>query len=138
MTRLQNACKSGRTLSWKLEENTKGTLIQLVWKHPQDICAELKVHTSGPVGSNLNNSKVVAGIPAAAGQPRKRSRRNNPSRLCRNARRLQHFLRRKSSSGNNPQPALTDSPSNVVSGQRTEWRAEADNLKDFIEKDVLC
>ena len=93
--------------SWKLQEN----LIQLVWKHPQDIRVKLKVHTSGPVGSNLNNSKVVAGIPAAAGQPRKRSRRNNPSRLRSNARRLQHFLDRKSSSGNNPQPALTDSSS---------------------------
>ena len=73
----------------------------------------------------------MAGIPAAAGQPRKRSRRNNPSRLRRNARRLQHFLDRKSSSGNNPQPALTDSPSSVVSGQQTEWCAEADDLKDF-------
>ena len=93
------------------------------------------MNTSGPVGSNLNNSKVVAGIPAAAGQPRKRSRRNNPSRLRRNARSLQHFLDRKSSSGNNPQPALTDS---VVSGQWTEWCAEADDLKDFIEKDVSC
>ena len=26
---LQNACDSGRTLSWKVQENAKGTLIQL-------------------------------------------------------------------------------------------------------------
>ena len=39
---LQNACKSGKAHSWKLQKNTKRTLIQMVWKHPQEICVELK------------------------------------------------------------------------------------------------
>ena len=72
---LQNASKSGRALSWKVQENTKVILIQLVWKHPQEIRAELKGHTktsSGAVGSNLNKSKTAAGMPVAAGEPQKR------------------------------------------------------------------
>ena len=31
-TALSSACKSGRSLSWKVQENSKGMLIQLVWK----------------------------------------------------------------------------------------------------------
>ena len=29
---LSTVCKSGRSLSWKVQENSKGVLIQLVWK----------------------------------------------------------------------------------------------------------
>ena len=144
---LQNASKSGRALSWKVQENTKGTLIQLVWKHPQEIRAELKGHTkisSGAVGSNLNKSKTAAGMPVAAGEPQKR-RRNNPSRLRRNARRLQYFLDRKASQSGNepPQPVVTATvlPSNTTQETANEEQVEqteADDLKGFIEKNVLC
>ena len=80
----------------------------------------------------------MAGIHTTAGEPRKR-RRNNHSRLRRNARRLQYFLDRKSSSGNKP---LADLPnSSVAPGTANIHQiehAEADYLKDFIEKDVFC
>ena len=64
---LQNTSKSGRALSWKVQENTIGILIQLV---PQEIRAELKGYTktfSGAVGSNLNKSKTAAGMETSAG-----------------------------------------------------------------------
>ena len=132
---LQNASKSGRALSWKVQENKKGILSQLVWKQPQEICAELKGHTktsSGTVGSNLNKSKTVAGMSVAAGEPQKR-RRNNPSQICRNARRLQHFLDRKASSGNEPpQPVVTSNTAQETANEEHVEQAEADDLKGFI------
>ena len=89
------------------------------------------------MGSNLNKSKTAAGMPVAAGKPHKR-RRNNPSRLRRNARKLQHFFDRKASSGSEPpQPvvAATFLPSNTAQDTTNEKQvehAEAD------EKNVLC
>jgi hypothetical protein len=35
---LSTACQSGRSLSWKVQENNKGILIQLVWKAEPDSC----------------------------------------------------------------------------------------------------
>ena len=48
---LQKSSKSGRALSWNVQENTKGILIQLIWKHPQEIRAELKGHTKTSSGA---------------------------------------------------------------------------------------
>ena len=42
-TALSSACKSGRSLSWKVQENSKGMLIQLVWKAEP---------VNGPTGGN--------------------------------------------------------------------------------------
>ena len=91
---LLNAHASGRTLSWKVQENAKGTLIQLVWKKP---AAETSLDSglTDTVGSNLN--KIAAKSDKPAENPRNK-KRNNPSRVHRNARRLQSFLDRKRSS----------------------------------------
>ena len=44
---LQNACESGRTLSWKVQE---GTLIQLPWKQIPIVCLD-EGHSISMVGS---------------------------------------------------------------------------------------
>ena len=45
-----NNYKSGRSLSWKVQENNKGTLIQLVWKAEPE---------SGPVGTGKTTRSDV-------------------------------------------------------------------------------
>ena len=53
---LQNACDSGRTLSWKVQENAKGTLIQLHGLETDipGVCLDEGCSVS-MVGSNLNS-----------------------------------------------------------------------------------
>ena len=53
---------------------------------------------------------------------------------------MRHFLDRRSSSGNKPKHALANLSSSVAQGTANvdQTKAEADDLKDFIEKDVLC
>ena len=75
------ACNSGKSLSWKVQENDKGILVQLVWKSNSSDPA--------PVCSNWN-SKLT---PDSNTPPEKR--RVCPSRARRNARRLQSFLEKK-------------------------------------------
>ncbi len=100
---IDSACNTGRKLSWKVQESEKGTLIQLVWKSE-----------SVPAGNAWRNEKVrsnwntppapssSAGSTATAEGPLKK-KRVPPSRLRRNARRLQAFLERRKAVEDAPQ-----------------------------------
>ena len=128
---LQNACNSGRTLSWKVQENAKGTLIQLIWKLIPVVCLD-KGHSISMVGSNSNSTKPEFDKPAD--KPRKR-RRNNPSRIRRNARRLRSFLDSRFSSGSRSKPEV---PKLTDSTTLDEGTIEDKGLKQFLEENVGC
>ena len=69
---IESACASGKRLSWKIQESDRGTLVQLVWK---PICGFRATGCSSEkVGSNWSYQK-----------------RKSPSRLRRDAQRLQKF-----------------------------------------------
>ena len=74
---IQTALKSGRKLSWKLQESARGTLVQLVWK------------------SDLPSPARVNHRPELAASRTKRLRKKTPSQQRRGQRRLQEFLHRK-------------------------------------------
>ena len=75
---LNQACGSGRSLSWKLQESEKGTLLQLVWKAKVEQPSVLE--GSDGVGSNWKCSG---------------RRRISPSRARRNVRRRKAFLEKR-------------------------------------------
>ena len=85
------ACASGRTLSWKIQEGEKGTLVQLVWSGKQKGKEERwsekqeerwsEKQEERPSGSGLVGCVV--------------RRRVSPSRARRNARRRQAFLEKQ-------------------------------------------
>ena len=75
---LNQACGSGRSLSWKLQESEKGTLLQLVWKAKVEQPSVLE--GSDGVGSNWKYSG---------------RRRISPSRARRNVRRRKAFLEKR-------------------------------------------
>ena len=57
---IQSTSRSGRTLSWTIKENNRGTLVQLVWKAPTaetDACASGKL-----MGSNKNSLPVTVSV----------------------------------------------------------------------------
>ena len=85
-----SACSSGRKLSWKIQESEKGTLIQLVWKAANSFAGDTGKKTE--VCSNWNNSPVYSNRQSIVQKPQ---RRNPPSRVRRNARRLKAFIERK-------------------------------------------
>ena len=121
---LSTACKSCRPLSWKLQENSKGALIQLVWKakpesgsaggnttrvgsnwksYPEpgnhtECSVSGKATGSGSDRKNGVESTLDADKSSDAGRPQiKPRKRIGSSRARRNARRLQAFLDRKRS-----------------------------------------
>ena len=69
---IKSACASGKKLSWKIQESDRGMLVQLVWK-PARISSAVSLSTVKVV-SNWSNQK-----------------RKSPSRLRRDAKRLQSF-----------------------------------------------
>ena len=81
-TAISLACASGRTLSWKIQEGEKGTLVQLVWSGKQEgkeerwSRKEERPSASGLVGCVVR-------------------RRVSPSRARRDARRRQAFLEKQ-------------------------------------------
>ncbi len=77
---IQTALKSGRKLSWKLQESARSTLVQLVWK--ADVPSP-----EGDVRVSLR--------PELAASRTKRLRKKTPSQQRRGQRRLQEFLHRK-------------------------------------------
>ena len=83
-----SACESGRKLSWKIQENDRGTLVQLVWK-PEPFL----------VGNSSKNSEASSNWNLAARNcpwtAQKSKKQHPPSRLRRNARRLASFIEKK-------------------------------------------
>ena len=75
------ACASGRTLSWKIQEGEKGTLVQLVWSGKQEGKEWSGKQEEQPSASGLVGCFV--------------RRRVSPSRARRNARRRQAFLEKQ-------------------------------------------
>ncbi len=86
------ASSSGRKLSWKIQDNQRGTLVQLVWKNGFGTAGGTS--SGAKVGINWNTVPAVdsARRPSGvSGMPMTR-RSVPPSRKCRNDRRLQDFL----------------------------------------------
>ena len=98
---ISSALASNKHLSWKIQENAKGTLIQLVWKSDS-------VGNSGLMGSKWNSSTPHSAALASSSKLNKskcpRKKRNPPSRQRRNALRLARFLESK----NRSQPETQD------------------------------
>ena len=98
---ISSALASNKHLSWKIRENAKGTLIQLVWKSDS-------VGNSGLMGSKWNSSTPHSAALASSSNLNKskcpRKKRNPPSRQRRNALRLARFLESK----NRSQPDTQD------------------------------
>ena len=109
---LCSACNSGKHLSWRVQENEKGVLIQLVWKAQKERSSVSGMATR--VGSNWNHTAEprhpLSGHTNRVGasnwksrsikhsnESRKpvRKKKISPSRARRNARRLQALLERK-------------------------------------------
>ena len=80
-----SACNSGRKLSWKIQENEKRTLIQLVWKATNSFAGKSEVRSNWNISPAHNRQTIV----------QKPQRRNSPLRVRRNARRLKAFIERK-------------------------------------------
>ena len=78
------ACASGRTLSWKIQEGEKGTLVQLVWSGKQE--GKKEERWSGKQEERPSASGLVGCFVR---------RRVSPSRAHRNARCRQAFLEKQ-------------------------------------------
>ena len=92
---IASACASGRQLSWKIQEGPKGTLIQLIWR-AEDALSFPSAVLSGKMGSNLSNQLAGRSLPVSKSQQQPaRLSKKSPSKIRRNAKRLQAFLERK-------------------------------------------
>ena len=144
------ACNSGRTLSWKVQEDGRGTLIQLVWK---PVCADTKVC------SNWNARKRCPDLTTSGKLVSSKPKKLTPSRARRNARRLQAFLERKQSAAqpvsermdpNELQPAPLDHQTEQAHQELLDGNIRVDQgsilacersdvvLKSFIDNKVQC
>jgi hypothetical protein len=80
---ISTACSSGKSFSWKFQENGGRIVIQLMWKaEPECIIIDSAGRKTTRVCSNTNHPSENAGI------PRSKRKRIYPFRACRNARRL--------------------------------------------------
>ena len=77
---INSAINSGRTLSWKIQENPKGTSVQLFWR------------ASNRDGDHNQESQVVLAPP----QTRTRTKKKSPSQQRRSQKRLDDFIKAKS------------------------------------------
>ena len=90
-TAIASAVTSGRRLSWKIQENQRGTLIQLVWKNDSAVAVG---SVNAKVGINWSEASThSARTPSGGNSTQHKS--VPPSRKRRNARRLQNFLLKK-------------------------------------------
>ena len=101
---IESAIASQRPLSWKVQESNKGTLILLVWKsQPTSSCVRVRSRPTGTVRSKWN---------PPAGQPHNNNNfkisKKSPSRIRRNAKRLQIFLEKKERKELNSKDSLDD------------------------------
>ena len=89
---ITSAVSSGRKLSWKIQDNQRGTLVQLVWKNdsvtagdPSGGVEEATIGVAAPAVDSARRPGGVSGMQTP--------RRNiPPSRKRRNARRLQDLI----------------------------------------------
>ena len=128
---LISACNSGKSLSWKVQESERGTLIQLVWKP--------RLESQDPaLGSNWNSVKFSQTRHVSESESKRK--RVTPSRARRNARRLQAFLERKRTQ--NAPRASEISPDHSGSSMNQQQvcthTAVDTELKSLIDKEVDC
>ena len=107
---IESACSTRRQLSWKIQEGPKGTLIQLVWKSN----AVNTGNASEVVGTNWSIAPANPETPACRiQQPYQKKKKNkNPSRIRRDAKRLQAYLEGKNAAKSlaDVQPTSADEP----------------------------
>ena len=84
---ISTACSSGKSFSWKFQENSGRIVIQLMWKADPECVDSVSGKTTRVCSSKNHPSEPLS--------ERKRRKRISPSRAHRNARRLQAFLDRK-------------------------------------------
>ena len=138
---ISSACSSGKLLSWKFQESSGRTLVQLVWR------AEPKCNNS--VGGETTRVSSNRNQPSSksAGKPGPKRKRISPSRARRNARRLEAFLERKKHS----LMPVDDRTSQKVQADRVHVPAAMqsavkpmcndktnDDLRLHIDKEVAC
>ena len=97
---IESAIASQRPLSWKVQESNKGTLIQLVWKSPTSSCVRVRSRPTERVRSKWN--------PPASQPHNNKISKKSPSRIRRNAKRLQTFLEKKERTELNSKDSLDD------------------------------
>ena len=88
---IESACSTRRQLSWKIQEGPKGTLIQLVWK-PNVVNTG---NASEVVGTNWSIAPANQETPACRIQQPYQKKKKSPSRIRRDAKRLQAYLEGK-------------------------------------------
>ena len=148
-TALLTAFNSGKTFSWKVQENGMGLFIQLAWKSDRSSGNTRRVCSNwNPVNTEYNNNTV---------EPASKKKRISPSRARRNARRRQAFLQSKrqtSQEMDNPvfkdvfeqsRPAGSTCPSknelepSSSASESIHGSTDKDvDLKQYIDKEVTC
>ena len=93
-TAIASAVTSGRRLSWKIQENQRGTLIQLVWKNDSAVAVG-NTSVNAKVGINWSEASTHDSARTPSGGKSTQHKGVPPSRKRRNARRLQSFLLKK-------------------------------------------
>ena len=86
-SRIESACSTRRQLSWKIQEGPKRTLIQLVWVN--------NGNASEVVGTNWSIAPANQETPACRIQQPYQKKKKSPSRIQRDAKRLQAYLEGK-------------------------------------------
>ena len=125
---LISACNSGKSLSWKVQESERGTLIQLVWKP--------RLESQDPaLGSNWNSVKFSQTRHVSESESKRK--RVTPSRARRNARAFLECKRNQ----NAPQASIISpdhSGSSLNQQQVCTHTAVDTELKSLIDKEVDC
>ena len=163
---LFSACNSGKSLSWKVQENKQGILIQLVWKSEPERCSasgsttrvgsiwKSQLRKSEPCNSDTGKTNGVHSnrisnvdcnsvtVSCNAGKI-SRKKKISPSRARRNARRLQAFLERKRSPTLDSHVVQKELDSTISVSQDNNVVQESnvdqdEDLKSFLDKEVSC
>ena len=88
---IESACSTRRQLSWKIQKGPKGTVIQLVWK-PNAVNTG---NASEVVGTNWSIAPANQETPACRIQQPYQKKKKSPSRIRKDAKRLQAYLEGK-------------------------------------------
>ena len=162
-----SACNSGKSLSWKVQENKQEILIQLVWKSEPERCSasgsttrvgsiwKSQLRKSEPCNSDTGKNNGVHSnqisnvdcnsvtVSCNAGKI-SRKKKISPSRARRNARRLQAFLERKQSPILDSHVVQKELDSTISVFRIIMWFRKVnyvdqdEDLKSFLDKEVSC
>ena len=138
---LSAACKSGKSLSWKIQENRKGTLVQLVWKEqvPKSVTVDRAARVSSiwkPGQQNVDQFQPRSNSVGSNEDKPARKTRNCPSRLRRNAMRLQAFLERKQQEVLLSSPATYQKSESQPQSVQSVLKVNADSVDTIVANKV--